>query len=480
MTVVPAQSASDRGPRRTPIGRAALVTLLLACSARADWSIDPALNNVVTSADGYQSQVRAVPDGASGVLLVWRDTRALTPGLYAQHLDVSGTRLWPAAGALVAAVDPATVQEYTLRAVPGGGLDVAWVRPVVPGTEVRVQRLNASGARTWSDSGSQVTAGLGGCGSVSLLGDGAGGTIVTWGDSRNGLDASDVYVQRFSAVGVAQWTAGGVLLSPAIGYEGGPTAREDGAGGALVVWSRSQTTIRGLVAQRVDGTGNRLWGDGRVVCCPSPQDGQSLALAADGAATGLVFSILQGGVFHLRAQRVDAEALPQWGASGVPVFDVPESFAVAAYPDGSGGLLVLATQVEASAAVRVQRLLADGSRAWGTDGIVIATAAGSFPRTSAVPDGSGGLIVIWPATGPGDVDLRAQRVSAGGTPQWGAGVALATASGDQSQPAAVASGPGGAIVTWSDRRPVTHDDLYASRLNSDGTLPVELQSLTIE
>jgi hypothetical protein len=32
----------------------------------------------------------------------------------------------------------------------------------------------------------------------------------------------------------------------------------------------------------------------------------------------------------------------------------------------------------------------------------------------------------------------------------------------------------------SARRPLTHDDLHASRLNPDGSLPVELQSLAIE
>ncbi len=474
---------------RSSAGAALLLgaTLALPPSASAAWSTNPAQNNVVVSADGYQNRVVAVPDGAGGALLVWADGRSANPGLYAQRLGVAGDRLWAASGVLVGATGPATLFEVVARALPGGGVDVAWVGPNTtgPGSEIRIQRLSGGGVPLWGDAGRRVTGGLNDRGSLSLVDDAAGGAIIVWADSRNGLDDSDVYAQRYSAGGVAQWAAGGTLVSVAPtsgGYQGYARARADGAGGVFVVYVQRDLLPRGLLAQRLDAAGNRLWGDGRFVCCASPQAGPSVELAPDGPATAITYIAFEGGAYRLRAQRVDAEASPQWGPDGAPILDVPAFAVVRPFPDGAGGLLVQAAEIATGAPVYAQRLLADGSRAWGPNGVVVAGAAGSFPRTGAAPDGASGLVVVYPADGPGgDVDLRAQRLSPSGALLWGAsGVPLATAADRQSLPSAVVSPPGGVIVAWSDRRSVADDDIYASRLNPDGSLPVELLTFAIE
>jgi hypothetical protein len=47
-----------------------------------------------------------------------------------------------------------------------------------------------------------------------IVSDGAGGTIVTWYDFRNGTNY-DIYAQRVNASGIPQWTANGVALCTA-------------------------------------------------------------------------------------------------------------------------------------------------------------------------------------------------------------------------------------------------------------------------
>src|SRR5258708_1649183 len=87
-----------------------------------------------------------------------------------------------------------------------------------------------------------------------------------------------------------------------------------------------------------------------------------------------------------------------------------------------------------------------------------------------VADGAGGAIITWQdnRNGP-DLDIFAQRINAGGTPQWTAdGVALCTAANNQQNPTIISDGAGGAIVTWHDARGGTNFDIYAQRLNAAG------------
>src|SRR6266481_6220801 len=69
---------------------------------------------------------------------------------------------------------------------------------------------------------------------VSIASDGGGGAILTWQDNRNGT--YDIYAQRVSATGVAQWTANGVVVCAAASEQYAPTIVSDGAGGAIITW----------------------------------------------------------------------------------------------------------------------------------------------------------------------------------------------------------------------------------------------------
>jgi hypothetical protein len=70
-------------------------------------------------------------------------------------------------------------------------------------------------------------------------------------------------------------------------------------------------------------------------------------------------------------------------------------------------------------------------------------------------------------------DIYAQRINSAGAVQWtGDGVALCTATRNQSLPVIAAAGTGGAIVAWMDLRNGNEnnddDDVYAQRVNAFG------------
>jgi hypothetical protein len=136
---------------------------------------------------------------------------------------------------------------------------------------------------------------------------------------------------------------------------------------------------------------------------------------------------------------------------------------VAAVPDGAGGAMV--TWLEARSAdisVRAQRTDATFARQWGPEGVLVSTIYGStsggflLPILKAVPDGLGGVILVWSDYVKGAApEIWAQRLDPDGTPHWPSG-GVPVGSGAATWPVAaqehlsvVGDGAGGAYVAWA-------------------------------
>jgi len=146
--------------------------------------------------------------------------------------------------------------------------------------------------------------------------------------------------------------------------------------------------------------------------------------------------------------------------------------------DGAGGTIII-WQDDRNLATRgldiyAQRMNAVGVAQWATNGVAIAAPAGTSNQTqpAIISDGAGGAIIVWQDERSGTtVDIYAQRISALGAVQWAAnGVAIASGAGDQKTPAIVADAAGGAIISWQDdRNTVTSGiDIYAQRIDGTG------------
>ncbi|MFN8586616.1 MAG: T9SS type A sorting domain-containing protein [Candidatus Eisenbacteria bacterium] len=89
-------------------------------------------------------------------------------------------------------------------------------------------------------------------------------------------------------------------------------------------------------------------------------------------------------------------------------------------------------------------------------------------------DGFGGVVVTYSMYnfGSATYDVYAQRLDADGVAQWGSGVLVCSAAGDQYPEQLVQDGFGGYIAVWSDARTnaTTGQDYYAQRISSAGVL----------
>jgi hypothetical protein len=138
-----------------------------------------------------------------------------------------------------------------------------------------------------------------------IVSDGAGGAIVTWYDNRSGNN--DIYVQRVTASGAAQWTADGVALCTATGNQQYPTIASDGDGGAIVAWYDNRSGNYDIYAQRVNASGTALWATDGVALCTATGTQSGPQIIPDGAGGAFVtWYDYRSGNSDIYVQRVNA------------------------------------------------------------------------------------------------------------------------------------------------------------------------------
>lgn len=145
--------------------------------------------------------------------------------------------------------------------------------------------------------------------------------------------------------------------------------------------------------------------------------------------------------------------------------------------DGAGGaILTWYDNRSGTADIYAQRVLASGvvDAAWPMNGLAVCTATGNQTVPASVSDAAGGAIIAWQdARNVAGSDIYAQHVLGSGAldPSWPAnGRVVCAATGNQSAPTLVADGAGGAIIVWQDQRSGSSDDLYAQRILSTGVV----------
>ncbi len=173
------------------------------------------------------------------------------------------------------------------------------------------------------------------------------------------------------------------------------------------------------------------------------------------------------------ALSVPCPARAQWVNDGAIVSaEAGNQYAPAAAEDGAGGVIVawLDNRGPYSRQIFAQRLSASGLPMWAANGIPVCLGPGSNGNPHVIADGQGGAIITWHGSPVADDDILAQRIDANGAALWDSnGVSLCAASGEQLDPVAVSDGAGGAIVVWQDLRDDAQGDVYAQRVDANGT-----------
>lgn len=316
----------------------------------------------VCTAANNQWYPRIVSDGAGGAIITWVDYRAGTinnTDVYAQRINSAGVAQWTTNGVAIC-TQPDTQFPPTIATDGNGGAIITWhsaVTPVDVG-DIYAQRINAAGAVQWTTNGVVVCTDPSDQSYPVIVSDGASGAIVAWTDQRGEWD---LYAQRVNSAGVVQWNAAGVAVCAAVGAQSSgsyPGIIPDGSGGAIIAWDDLRTGAFDVYAQRMSSGGVAQWTADGAAVSTAANDQQTPVIVQDGSGGAIVsWFDSRSGNFDIYAQRMSTAGWPQWTPDGVavcaaagdqdwPVMFANEGGAVVAWDDRRSGRDIYAQRIE--------------------------------------------------------------------------------------------------------------------------------------
>lgn len=346
----------------------------------------------------------------------------------------------------------------------------------------------SSGA-TWFDAGNPVCVEAGDQHDPAIVSDGAGGAIIAFSDQREMTAYTDLYAQRIDLDGNILWGVGGVPICTVSSDQERPMVVSDGDGGAIILWRdmRSETGWAQIYVQRVDPDGNRLWTAGGVLLSGMVFLEEDPGFISDGAGGAFVCwtEARPTTDFDVFAQRLGPGGEKLWGPDGIIVCGAEDAqYYPSLVSDGAGGVYAAWGDRRPGsyyAMLYAQRVDGGGNPLWETDGVLVQQGGElQYFRPLALPDGSGGAVIIWRKhniTCPGgicvgyDFDISARRIGPDGTVYWGGSEGTGTVVYEDpsfiGMPVAVPDGSGGVILAFEKNWEDTVQ-IYAQRIDFSG------------
>ena len=467
---------ASRKPQSLPRGLlivvAVLSTLFLLttlCSAGVRWTPEGVGVRTVSSDDAQLPQITS--DGSGGAIITWEDDRSGNSDIYARKVDAGGNPQWTAEGVGIRTTSLNSAANPQITSDGSGGAIITWQDVRSGKWDIYAQKVDAGGNPQWTAEGVGIRTTSSNNASIpQIISDGSGGAIITWEDRRSGK--SDIYARKVDAGGNPQWTAEGVgIRTTSLNDAEYPQITSDGSGGAIITWEDWRSLPYGeIYARKVDAGGNPQWtAEGVGIRTTSSNGAVSPQITSDGSGGAIInWGDGRSGKGDIYAQRVDAGGNPQWTAEGVGIRTTSpdDAYDTQITSDGSGGAIITwEDRRSGDYDIYARKVDAGGNPQWTAEGVGICTTLFSAYDPQITSDGSGGAIITWEDIRSGPDDIYAQRVDAGGNPQWTAeGVGIRTTSSNNAgSPQITSDGSGGAIITWEDGRS-GKGDIYAQGL----------------
>ncbi len=314
-----------------------------------------------------------------------------------------------------------------------------------------------------------------------------GSVVYVWSDTRKA--ERDVWAQKLDVSGNLLWGEEGVLVNGEIDRQEDPVVINSGDGGVIIAWVDFRNEEAGDVyAQKLDENGNLLWNTDGVPLCLAEDIQISLNIVNDTNGGAYVIWLDErnpGGVdiygTHIQSSGNIADG---WDANGNPIAaESGDQSGHTFWADGTGGAIVAwyDTRYGEDADIYIQRIASDGSLLWNPGGTLLCGASDIQEQVKITPDGSGSFILTWrDKRSDGNGDIYAQRIGIDGNLLWTSEVQVYVGYGIQQNPRITHSTDGGAIIVWEDgRNNPETKDIYAQKINLDGNLIWNTEGIAI-
>lgn len=262
-----------------------------------------------------------------------------------------------------------------------GGCYISWLDNSTGGYDVYLQRLSAAGVAQWADGGILVAdRSFSSTQDYGLAVDTAGNALLTFRDDSGANPLGDdiqIAAAKVATDGTLLWGGGGVQVTSTPDFVAAPKIAGTSDGQVVVAWTQGAD----VKALKLDGDGSPAWGSAVTLTSSGGTSALSDLQAADGGSA-IVSFIRSGssvGPRHILAQKLaSADGASLWAADHVKVYDNPSgSLQFGNFPsflyDGAGGAVFAWYTSSPSLQCRAQRILANGTEAFAHNGVEVST-----------------------------------------------------------------------------------------------------------
>lgn len=444
-----------------------LSLLLLSHAAHAQWALN---GTPVCTSSGEQFRARNIADGSGGLIVTWEDQRlGSNSNIYAQKLDAYGVPKWTLDGvAVCTATNPQVLP--ALCSDGAGGCIIAWADQRTGSSyDIYAQRITAAGAAQWTANGVSICNLVGSDQfNCAIVSDGVGGAIITWADGRNGND--DIFSQRINSAGAVQWQANGKSVCLDTGLQQSPLIVSDGANGAIAAWYDFRNGSYDVYAQRIPAGGGALWTVNGVAVCTAANQQTGIVMVADGVGGAILgWDDSRSGTRDIYGQRINASGTALWTANGVAICTAADTqFSGGITTDGANGaIFVWDDYRDLVGNIYARRVTAAGFPQWQNNGVPVCTAGDVQSNVVIDSDGAGGAVMAWQDYRSGDrYSIVAQRIDRDGHGIWDYDGVFVKDFPDDSFLPRIAWNGGAALVSWEDERNTGGEqDIFAERVD---------------
>ncbi len=182
-----------------------------------------------------------------------------------------------------------------------------------------------------------------------------------------------------------------------------------------------------VALQLVSAEGTEMWPHGGIIVSAHPQNTWVMdwALICDSAGNAIVaFADIRGGNSNIHVYKIDPSGNFLWGADGIDITNNNDGKGPPSLVETNDGDIVVAWYAGptiGNSAIRVQRLTAEGTPQYGTNGIAISEVSDTLPAgPKMVPSGEDGFILGYVPVYSfmANREIKAQRFNAAGNPTW--------------------------------------------------------------
>ena len=459
--------------------------LFLAPSVAAQWPGSTAVDLLIADRTGGQTIPLIESSSDGGTYIAWFDPASGNFDVYLQRLNAAGVEMWAHNGVLVSSHPQNSALFGWDMIVDSNDNAIVVFSDERDGNDLDIQayKVGKDGQLLWGANGVTLSSNPDFEPRPRVAEASDGDFVFVWGRDPSTGDG-DIMMQRLSPDGVPRFAAGGITLVAAAGESPGfPEIAPAGNGSVIVSWLRSIANFaspRHIRAQRFSSTGAPVWGSPvEVYNAFSVPIGYGPGIVDDGNGGALLWWHRSDGTFfNAFVQHLDSDGTELFLAGGVAVSTTANMHHIdpaLVHDRDTGEIFVFWNERSANQALRGifgQKLSAAGARQW-TDGgkqlMPVDAVTKSAPRAVGLDDGA----IVFLIDVPIATDrLIAIRVDTTGDPVWAASpVVLSSAASGKSRYPVTIDRNGVGKVVWEDDRGVDVD-LYGQNVNPSGSLGI--------